>query len=131
MTIFVKEDFVSHAGLNLKWKIECDGLTENDWECLALMISEIENRPFSKVVGIPRGGLPLQYAMEKYASGNPDDPVLIVDDVYTTGTSFKEFVDENYKDANIICWVAFARNPTNSQVNALFQMASSMWKNLK
>lgn len=31
----------------------------------------------------------------------------------------------------IICWVAFARNPANSQVNALLQMASSMWKNLK
>ena len=95
------------------------------------MISEIENRPFYKVVGIPRGGLPLQYAMEKYASGNSNDPVLIVDDVYTTGTSFKEFVEENYADQKVICWVAFARNPANQQVNALFQMASSMWKNLK
>jgi hypothetical protein len=131
MTIFVKEDFVSHAGLDLKWKIECDGLTEDDWECLALMISEIENRPFSKVVGIPRGGLPLQYAMEKYATGDEKHPVLIVDDVYTTGTSFNDFVEENYADQDVICWVAFARNPANQQVNALFQMASSIWKNLK
>ena len=28
MNLFIKEDFISHAGLPLTWKVECDALTE-------------------------------------------------------------------------------------------------------
>ena len=56
MNLFVKEDFISHAGNPLSWKIECDALTDDDWACIAHMIVEQETRPFSKVVGIPNGG---------------------------------------------------------------------------
>ena len=45
--------------------------------------------------------------------------VLICDDVYTTGTSFKEFIKDDYKDEEVIKWVAFARSPTTDNVNAL------------
>ena len=54
MNLFVKEDFISHAGNPLTWKIECDALSNDDWECIAHMIVESESRRFSKVMGIPR-----------------------------------------------------------------------------
>ena len=123
MALFVDEDFISHAGLQLGWKIEMDALYENDWRCLAKMILEYETRSFRKAVGIPRGGKRLGDILNESATGNPDDPVLIVDDVYTTGTSFREFIAENYADDNIICWVVFARNKIDKRhIKALFQM---------
>jgi hypothetical protein len=120
--LFQKIDFVSHAGIPMSWKIECDGITVNEWAALAKMIMDYEKRPFSKVVGIPRGGLPLQYALEPYITeGN--HPWLVCDDVYTTGTSFREFCTN--KDTMFSHkWVIFARKPINPNdgVNALFTM---------
>ena len=60
---------------------------------------------------------------QKYSKWEPKHPWLVVDDVYTTGTSFKEFCTTKetmfaYK------WVVFARQPTDkdSGVRALFTM---------
>ena len=66
--LFQIGDFKSHAGLPLKWKIECDAIDQLEWKALATMIMDYQKEPFSKVVGIPRGGLPLQYALEKELS---------------------------------------------------------------
>ena len=86
---------------------------------------DYEKRPFSRVIGIPRGGLPLQWALEPYVTAG-DHPWLVVDDVYTTGTSFREFCTTKetmfaYK------WVVFARKPVHKddEVNALFTMPLS------
>ena len=131
MALFVDEEFTSHAGLQLGWKIEMDALYENDWRCLAKMILEYETRPFREAVGIPRGGKRLGDILNESSTGNPDDPVLIFDDVYTTGTSFKEFIAENYLVTPVICWAVFARDVVSSNVNVLFQMPSSMRPKLK
>jgi hypothetical protein len=131
LALFDDEEFISHAGLKLGWKIEMDALYTDDWRCLAKMIMEYENRPFRKAVGIPRGGVRLGEMLNKHSTGNPDDPVLIVDDVYTTGTSFKEFIAENYPNDNVICWTVFARDVISGNINALFQMPSSMRPKLK
>ena len=40
MSLFIREDFISHAGLPLTWKVECDALTDNDYEALAKIVSE-------------------------------------------------------------------------------------------
>ena len=138
MNLFVKEDFISHAGNPLSWKIECDALTDDDWACIAHMIVEQETRPFSKVVGIPNGGKKLEKALQPYINEDmyknaigvwTPHRLLIVDDVWTTGTSFKEFkeIELVKQDINMlgwIGWVAFARNPIpdNSIVNALLRM---------
>ena len=122
--LFAVGDFISHAGNKLAWKIECDAIRPGWWDGLARMIMDYQTEPFSKVVGIPRGGLPLQYAMEKYVTPG-DHPWMVVDDVYTTGTSFREFCTDNqtmfaYK------WCAFARKPIEGDephdVKALFTM---------
>ena len=58
MNLFVKENFISHSGNKLDFKIECDALTDEDIECIAYIISK--KYTFSNVFGIPRGRLWLQ-----------------------------------------------------------------------
>jgi hypothetical protein len=87
MNLFQLGKFTSHAGNELDWKIECDALTDDDWECLAKMISE--KTQFGSVYGIPRGGTKLANALQKYCL--PNHPIhLVVDDVWTTGKSMRE-----------------------------------------
>ena len=64
--LFTSGDFISHAGLPLKWKIECDAIRPEEWDCLAQMIMDYQKMPFSWVEGIPRGGMSLASALEKY-----------------------------------------------------------------
>lgn len=120
--LFEDGDFISHAGLPLAWKIECDAIRPEEWLTLAKMIREYEPQKWSKAVGIPRGGVALGNALDAYSTGNPEDPILIADDVYTTGTSFREFKQENYADTATIEWCIFARTPTSGKTKALFTM---------
>lgn len=118
MSLFQLGNFISHAGNELEWKIECDTLTDEDWDCLAKMISE--RTEFGSVYGIPRGGVKLQLALEKYC--NPKSKIrLVVDDVYTTGKSMHDVMT-----GDDIGFVVFARKRVefNSQyyVRALFTM---------
>jgi hypothetical protein len=118
MNLFQLGKFTSHAGKELDWKIECDALTDEDWECLAKMISE--RTQFGRVYGIPRGGEKLAKALEKYA--DPKNPIrLVVDDVWTTGTSMNEAMSKGD-----FGFVVFARNrivfDANKYVRALFTM---------
>ena len=120
--LFTVGDFISHAGLPLQWKIECDAISPEQWSALAIMIMDYQEEPFSKVIGIPRGGLPLQWALEPFVTKG-DHPWLVVDDVYTTGTSFREFC--RTKDTMwAYKWTVFARKPIpeNDAINALFTM---------
>ena len=103
MSLFIREDFISHAGLPLTWKVECDALTEADYIALAKIVSE--KIKYRDVIGIPRGGIPFKKALKPYATLSKSDPLLICDDVYTTGTSMREV----YEDGAIGI-VVFARN---------------------
>ncbi len=123
--LFEAKEFTSHAGLPLHWKIECEAIRPEWWNGLARMIMDYQTEPFSKVVGIPRGGLPLASALQEYATPG-DHPWMVVDDVYTTGTSFREFCTSKetmfaYK------WCVFARKPIPEldKVNALFTMPAT------
>jgi hypothetical protein len=85
VTLFRKGEFTSAAGVPLAWKIECDALTDSDWECIAYVGSQML-RPFGRVIGVPRGGLALASAMRAYVTPGSLTP-LVVDDVWTTGKS--------------------------------------------
>ena len=117
MNIFIREDFISHAGLPLTWKVECDALTDKDYEALAKIVSE--KMTFRDVKGIPRGGIPFENALKQYCTNNDNDRLLICDDVYTTGTSMREVYE---KDA--IGVVVFARNEiTDDWIKAIWQLS--------
>jgi hypothetical protein len=121
MNLFQKIDFISHSGLPLTWKIECDGITPDEWIALAHIIREYEPKNWQYAIGIPRGGVQLANNLNKYSTNNTNDPILIVDDVYTTGRSFRDF-SKNFVDSEVIKWCVFARNPIEDDVKALFTM---------
>ena len=89
MSIFQLGDFTLASGLSSGWKIECDSLTPEDWQALALMASEILP-PFGQVEGVPRGGIPFADALRQYADPQ-SDVLLIAEDVVTTGGSMERF----------------------------------------
>jgi len=122
--LFQLGDFVSHAGKTLKWKLECDAISPKEWDCLAAMIMQYNKRSFGSVEGIPRGGIPLADALRKYAT---EGPPMIVDDIYTTGKSFDDYVYEHYRTMSFDYnpkWVIFARGKIKDthNVNALFRL---------
>lgn len=117
--LFQRGNFTLHSGATSHWKIECDALTNEDWNTIALMIVEqAEPLLFSRVVGVPRGGLKLANALYLYrwTSG----PTLVVDDVLTTGNSILEVMQK--QPGPCIAWVVFARGVCPPGINALFRM---------
>jgi hypothetical protein len=125
MALFQLGSFVGHSGRVLEWKIEADALLEEDWACLAFIVSK--SLVFGEVVGIPRGGLRFAAALEKYRTPGVKT-VLIADDVFSYGTSMnvaREDLLEKRPDLavdDVLGVVAFNRNlvPIHYWVLALF-----------
>ena len=103
--------FISHSGILLPFKVECDCFTEEDWDIIADLIgNRIE---FNEVHGIPRGGLLLAERLVEYAKPQTKKKrrVLIVDDVLTTGASMQEYYDKLKTDETKVKGVVvFARS---------------------
>lgn len=101
--------FKSAAGLVLDWKIECDALTDSDWDCIARACLPLV-LPFGDVVGIPRGGLKFAAAMEQHIDPQANT-VLFVDDVWTTGLSMmSQALEMGLKQHEWQGLVAFSRS---------------------
>lgn len=115
--LFVDGEFISHSGLLLPFKIDCDALTDTDLGTLAVVIWRRIVR-FKAVHGVPRGGLRLASMLAQYATASTLAPDLIVDDVLTTGASM-----ESMREAlgpNTIGVVIFARGPVPEWIVPLF-----------
>lgn len=132
MTLFQVGDFTLHSGQRSKWKIDCDALTDADWEGLAAMAAPLLSA-FGAVEGIPSGGLRFAAALRKW-KGALDFiprplPTLIADDVLTTGESM-----EAAKADQLAKWpqtpvsgvVAFARGPVPDWVTPLFMTKAAV-----
>jgi len=119
-TLFQKADFILHSGSKSDFKIECDSLTDDDIETIAYLISK--NIKFKDALGVPRGGLRLEKALEKYASDRGCH--LIVDDVLTTGNSMERLKNEAYGESAIGVRgvVIFSRNICPYWITPIFQM---------
>jgi orotate phosphoribosyltransferase len=120
MNLFNKGEFVLHSGGRSDFKIDCDALTDGDWEALAAAIAG-KSRPFFAAVGVPSGGLKLASALRKHATEGAAS-LLIVDDVLTTGASMTLMRRECplHGDMDIQGFVVFARGPMPQWVRALF-----------
>lgn len=122
MSLFQLQNIKLHSGEWSPFKIECDVLTEADWECLGHLIASKIN--FSRVFGIPNGGLRLAAVLKRWETNSINGNTLIVDDVFTTGRSMEEkrfeLMDAGYKD--IIGAVVFARRSCPYWIKSVFQL---------
>lgn len=116
MTLFVPAAFQAHSGQILRWKIECDTLTDEDWTCLSIILAP-HLKAFGPVNGIPRGGLILASLLRPYSTISTT--LLLVDDVLTTGNSMEE---ARAGRDNVIGAVAFARGPCPSWITPACQI---------
>lgn len=106
-----------HAGGYSNFKIDCDALTDEDIRSISLQLTRRLPK-YSAVEGIPRGGLRLAEAMGNFVTpGNY--PLLIVDDVFTTGASMEEH--RGFR-VNVIGAVIFARSEPPAWITPLFRM---------
>lgn len=121
MSLFQLGEFTLHSGAKSAWKIDCDALTDGDWEAVAAMLCEMLP-PFGSVHGIPRGGIKLAEALSKRVSSG--GPRLIVDDVLTTGGSMAGA----RTDPSDMGAVLFARGPCPEWIVPLFRVAPSLWR---
>lgn len=85
-----KNKFKLHSGRKSDFKIDCDALTDEDLAALAKKVSQSHLR-FREVIGIPKGGLRFAEALKPYCRRRGD--ILIVDDVYTSGGSMRDFME--------------------------------------
>ena len=113
--LFQTGDFKLASGAKSNFKIECDALTEDDWQTLAMLIARNVGQ-FSEVIGVPRGGDQLACVLDKYR--RTDGPRLIVDDVLTTGGSLAKYMTE----PTDFGYVVFARGPLPFRVRAVMNV---------
>ena len=106
-----------NSGECSNFKIDCDALTIGDLNTVAKLIAR--KFKFSRVVGIPTGGNRLKYALQKW--NKEYGPLLIVDDVLTTGASMEK-EKSKYPHLHVIGVVIFARGPCQSWIHPMFNM---------
>jgi orotate phosphoribosyltransferase len=120
VNLFWYGDFKLHSGEETFFKIDCDALSDEDLDTLARLATEMLTT-YCDVEGVPTGGTRFAKALEKYAwkiEGAVNPPLLIVDDVLTTGASMEE--QRAGRKAQGI--VIFARGQCPDWVKAIFKM---------
>jgi orotate phosphoribosyltransferase len=124
MSLFKQEKCILSSGKHSSYKIDCDALSNDDIETAAYLLSKLTH-PFGKVEGVPRGGLRLAQAMQKYTTRCFD--LLIVDDVWTTGGSVRKYLADRKAEVAVI----FARGKTPPEVISLFTIHNKLQEEFK
>jgi len=118
VNLFQKGAITLRSGKKSDYKIECDALTQDDWEGIAAAIMEEKLLlPFSGVSGVPRGGVPLANAMMQYVTPLADT-LLICEDIVTTGGSMERWHAKLAADQAVkfrwvagVCFIARGNTP--------------------
>jgi hypothetical protein len=117
--LFQLGNFTPHSGKKSFWKIECDNLSQEEWGFFAQIIHE-KHPHYQSVEGVPRGGLALAANLSQWSSGDMSDPILIVDDVLSTGASMGQ---QRAGRSNCIGVVVFSRAATiPAWIEAIFTL---------
>lgn len=129
MNLFQSGRFTLNSGRESTFKIDCDALTDEDISTLADMILQLV-RPYSRVEGIPRGGLRLATFLAPYVCRH-EPRILLVDDVLTTGGSMerrrKQLQAEN-PEHSIQGAVLFARGPCPGWIRPVLSLNQRVWE---
>lgn len=116
----------THGSILPDGKIDCDALAtvEIEW-CASYIARRVK---FFQVIPIPNGGNRLAEALQKYCSDTPEiDPILIVDDVLTTGKSMELAMElASWKGKHPIGYVIFARGPLPDWIKAIFYLEDAL-----
>lgn len=129
MNLFQLGDFTLHSGAPSHFKIECDALTEADWQALAALVAS--HYTFHHVEGVPRGGIPFAEVLMPYCKPSGTH-FLLVDDVYTTGASLREFYrmvhkrDTWFVPKDVLGVVVFARGEVEEWVRPIFHLRHAL-----
>jgi hypothetical protein len=116
-SLFQLGSFRLSSGDESSFRINAHRLTSNDWETLAHLAVPLVP-PFGRVIGVPTGGVPFADALRPYATHGP---VLVVDDVLTTGASIRKAA-QDHEDPILL--VAFSRASSHPDVSAVFTLTS-------
>jgi hypothetical protein len=117
MDLFHIGAFELRNGQHSPFDIDCSVLTGWDISVIGQMMLDVLPL-FGEVEGVSRSGLRLAEYLQHYVTEG-DYPLLIVDDVLTTGISMEEHRAGRYACGAVI----FARGPCPEWVTPLFQMA--------
>lgn len=120
MSLFKLGSVTLNSGQVAEFKIDCDALTGDDWNCIAFLLSKRLPR-FGSVEGVPRGGMMLAEKLVQYIT---QGPLLIVDDVLTTGGS----MERHRAGRDAIGAVLFARSIPDEWILPLFMITREVTK---
>jgi hypothetical protein len=112
-------EFTLHSGGKSRLLIDCTTLTDADWRGIAYALAGLLP-PFRDAVGIPRGGLPLERALTPYATDDDALPLLLCDDVLTTGASMEQY--RGIVAPPVIGAVFIARGPCPGWITPLLRL---------
>ena len=116
-SLFRWGEFKLSSGSTSCFKIDTDALEPADWYSIACLVMRMMP-PFSKVEGVPRGGLPLARMLRERAYATSAGGLLIVDDVLSTGAS----MEKKRAGRKAKGFVVFSRAEPPPWVTALFTM---------
>jgi orotate phosphoribosyltransferase len=114
IALFESGAFNLHSGHISSWRINAEALSDASLATLASIMANCIGH-FGSVEGVPDGGLRFAAHWRPYVTSGP---VLIVDDVLTTGAS----IEEQRAGRDAIGLVIFARGPCPSWVKAVWSL---------
>lgn len=126
MNLFNYGEFNLSSGTKSNFKIDCDALTDEDIDSIAQLVSDaiyFNEIQFRSIVSIPTGGDRFAKALSKYLTVDEENdmlPVLLVDDVFTTGKTINKY-RQKYEYTETL--VLFSRGDhIAEQVEAVFSL---------
>jgi hypoxanthine phosphoribosyltransferase len=127
VSLFQSGNFTAHSDTILPFKIECDALSDDEIHLLAeLALRLLSTTTFSSVIGIPRGGVRFADAVRSNVSITKTAPILLVDDVLTTGQSMEDAA--NSVESRIVFGIViFARGPCPHWIKPIFSLNKQLW----